>query len=152
MGYGRRTRRSLLSVHLFNAGWFYRLDQFECTFRGFLVNVSSCRFRWAQAPIVNYPGLLTSRHLWIFKREKQIVLVKWWSSDHVLRWLGSLKHSGFTNRSVQWYGVVKRWTYYRSVQSLPLQEVISPIYEIDLRGGTKGESTTERLDLGWLRR
>jgi hypothetical protein len=56
-----------------NAGRFCRLEWFGCTFRGFLVIVSSCRFRWAQAPTVNYPGLLTSRHLWIFKREKQIV-------------------------------------------------------------------------------
>jgi hypothetical protein len=45
----------------------------ECTFKDFLEIVSSCRFRWAQAPTVNYPGLLTSRHLWILKREKQIV-------------------------------------------------------------------------------
>jgi hypothetical protein len=39
------------------------LGLWECTFRGFLVIVSSCRFRWAQAPIVNYPGLLTLRNL-----------------------------------------------------------------------------------------
>jgi hypothetical protein len=29
----------------------------------FLVIVSTFRFRWAQAPTVNYPELLTSRHL-----------------------------------------------------------------------------------------
>jgi hypothetical protein len=41
MGCGRRTRRSLPSVHLFNAGLFYRLDQFGCTFRGVF---SDCEF------------------------------------------------------------------------------------------------------------
>jgi hypothetical protein len=29
----------------------------ECTFKGFLGIVGSLRFQWAQAPIVNYPGL-----------------------------------------------------------------------------------------------
>jgi GAG-pre-integrase domain len=57
-----------MNVHLFSAGRFYRSDPLGCTSRGFLVIVSPCRFRWAQAPTVNYPGLLTSRHLWIFKR------------------------------------------------------------------------------------
>jgi hypothetical protein len=42
---------------------FRALRRLECTFRRFLVIVSTCRFRWAQAPTVNYPGLLTSRHL-----------------------------------------------------------------------------------------
>jgi hypothetical protein len=39
------------------------LGLWKCTFRGFLVIVSSCRFRWAQTPTVNYPGLLTLRNL-----------------------------------------------------------------------------------------
>jgi hypothetical protein len=39
------------------------LGLWGCTFRGFLVIVSSCKFRWAQAPTVNYPGLLTSKNL-----------------------------------------------------------------------------------------
>jgi hypothetical protein len=38
------------------------LSLWECTFRG-LVIVSTYRFRWAQAPTVNYPGLLTLRNL-----------------------------------------------------------------------------------------
>jgi hypothetical protein len=33
---------------------------------GFL-NWDPFRFRWAQAPTVNYPGLLSSRHIWISK-------------------------------------------------------------------------------------
>jgi hypothetical protein len=33
----------------------------------FLLIGDHFRFRWEQAPTVNYPGLLTSRHLWISK-------------------------------------------------------------------------------------
>jgi hypothetical protein len=70
----------------------------------------------------------------------------------MLLWSGSLKHPILTNRSVQWDRVVKRWTYYRSVQSLPLRETILLTDQIDLYGGMEGESTTDRLDLSWLRR
>jgi hypothetical protein len=47
---------------------------------------------------------------------------------------------------------MKRWTYYRSVQSLPLRETILLIDQIDLCGGMECESTIDRLDLGWPRR
>jgi hypothetical protein len=50
---------------------------------------------------------------------------------------------------IEWW---KRWTYYRSVQSLPLWEAILLTDQIDLCGGMKGESTTDRLDLSWPRR
>jgi hypothetical protein len=46
----------------------------------------------------------------------------------------------------------KRWTYYKSVQSLSLWEAILSTDQIDLCGGMEGESTTERLDLSWPRR
>jgi hypothetical protein len=46
----------------------------------------------------------------------------------------------------------KRWTYYRSVQSLPLRGVILLKDQIDLCGGMEGKSTTDRLDLSWPRR
>jgi hypothetical protein len=46
----------------------------------------------------------------------------------------------------------KRWTYYRSVQSLSLREAILSTYHIDLCRGMEGESTTERVDLSWPRR
>jgi hypothetical protein len=46
----------------------------------------------------------------------------------------------------------KRWTYYRSVQSLPLREAILLTDQIDLCRGMEGESTTDRLDLSWPRR
>jgi hypothetical protein len=70
----------------------------------------------------------------------------------VFRWSGSLKHPGLTNRSVQWDRVMKRWTYYRSVQSLPLWETILLTDQIDLCRGMVGESTRDRLDLSWPRR
>jgi hypothetical protein len=47
---GRRTRRSLPSVHSFSVGWIHRSDPLECTFRGFLLIGDPFRFRWAQAP------------------------------------------------------------------------------------------------------
>jgi hypothetical protein len=47
---------------------------------------------------------------------------------------------------------MKRWTYYRSVQSLPLREAILLTYQIDLCGGMKDESTTDQIDLSWPRR
>jgi hypothetical protein len=46
----------------------------------------------------------------------------------------------------------KRWTYYRSVQSLSLREIILLTDQIDLYGWLEGESTTDRLDLSWPRR
>jgi hypothetical protein len=46
----------------------------------------------------------------------------------------------------------KRWTYYISVQSLPLREAILLTDQIDLCGGMEGESTTYRLDLSWPKR
>jgi hypothetical protein len=46
----------------------------------------------------------------------------------------------------------KRWIYYRSDQSLPLRETTLSTDKIDLCGGMKCESTTERLDLNWHRR
>jgi hypothetical protein len=47
---------------------------------------------------------------------------------------------------------MKRWTYYRSVQYLPLQEAILLTDHIDLCGAMEGESTTDRLDLSWSKR
>jgi hypothetical protein len=46
----------------------------------------------------------------------------------------------------------KRWTYYISVQSLPLRETILLTDQIDFYGGMEGESTTDRLDLSWPKR
>jgi hypothetical protein len=46
----------------------------------------------------------------------------------------------------------KRWTYYISVQSLPLREAILLTDQIDLYRGMEGESTTDRLDLSWPKR
>jgi zinc-binding in reverse transcriptase len=48
--------------YIMNMGW---------TFSDFLEIVNSCRFRWARALTVNYPELLTSRHLWILKGERK---------------------------------------------------------------------------------
>jgi hypothetical protein len=73
MRYGRRTQRSLLSVHLFSTGSDSPFRPIGCIFRGFSVIVSLYRFRWAQTLTVNYPGLLISRHLWISKGETNII-------------------------------------------------------------------------------
>jgi hypothetical protein len=76
MGCGRRTQRSLPSVYLFSAGWTHRSDPLGCKFRGFLLIGDPFRFRWAQALTVNYPGLLTLRHIWISKEEANTI-AKW---------------------------------------------------------------------------
>jgi hypothetical protein len=47
---------------------------------------------------------------------------------------------------------MKRWTYYRSIQSLSFRETILLTDQIDLCGGMEGESTTDRLNLSWYRR
>jgi hypothetical protein len=41
--------------------------------RGFLIIGDPYRFRWAQTSAVNYPGLLTSRHLWISKEKANTI-------------------------------------------------------------------------------
>jgi hypothetical protein len=53
------------------------------------------------------------------------------------------------SNEIRWW---KRWTYYRSVQSLPLREAILLTDQIDLYRGMEGESITDRLDLSWPRR
>jgi hypothetical protein len=70
----------------------------------------------------------------------------------VLRWSGSLKHPGLTDRSVQWDSVVKKMNLLQisSIFTAPRGNLTTD--QIDLCGGMEGESTTERLDLSWPRR
>jgi hypothetical protein len=66
-GYGRRIR-SDPSKRAFCS--FYH--DYGCTFRDFLEIMGTLRFRWAQAPTVNYPGLTLQAPLGSLKGEKQI--------------------------------------------------------------------------------